>query len=64
MKDIKLMIDFIKEISSLIYGKDVFFYDFENNQWYSRDHSGEVEFEEILNWLKERIYPYILEEEV
>ena len=59
MKDIKLMIDFIKELSCLIYGKEVFFYDFDSNKWYSRDHCRYVSFEEIIDWLKKETYPYI-----
>ena len=63
LKDIKLMIDFVKETSSILYGKEVFFYDFEEDKWYSRDNSGCVEFEEIIAWLKNRIYPYIIEKD-
>lgn len=61
LKDIKQMIDFVKETSSILYGKEVFFYDFKEDKWYSRDHSGYVEFEEVIEWLKNRIYPYIIE---
>lgn len=61
MKDIKLMIDFIKEMSCLICGKEVFFYDFDDNKWYSREHSRNVEFEEIIQWLRDNVYPYFYE---
>lgn len=61
LKDIKLMIEFIKNISTTIYGKEVFFYDYEENRWYSREHCRYVEFEEILKWLEEQIYPAISE---
>lgn len=57
MKDIKLMIDFVKELSCLIYGKEVFFYSFDDNKWYSRDHCRYVDFEEVITWLKDRVYP-------
>lgn len=57
LKDIKLAIDFVNELSSNIYGKEVFFYDFDDDTWYSRDHCRNVTFEEITEWLKERIYP-------
>lgn len=56
MKDIKLMINFIKELSCLLYGKEVFFYDFDDNKWYSRHHCRYVEMEEIIDWLNDRIY--------
>lgn len=62
LKDIKLMIEFVKELSSIEYGKEVFFYDYKEDKWYSRDHSRYVEFEEIIEWLKDRIYPSISEE--
>lgn len=61
LKDIKLMMDFVKETSSIIYGKEVFFYEYKTDKWYSRDHSRSVEFSEIIEWLKDRIYPYIIE---
>lgn len=61
LKDIKLMIDFIKEASSIICEKEVFFYDFNEDKWYSREHSGYVEFEEVIDWLKDNIYPMISE---
>lgn len=62
MKDIKLMIDFVKELSCLIYGKEVFYYNFDNNVWYSRDHCRNVEFEEIIEWLKGAVYPCFYED--
>ena len=62
MGDIKLMIDFIKELSCLIYGKEVFFYDFDKNSWYSREHCKEVSLEEIIDWLKKEVYPYFYED--
>lgn len=61
MKDMKLMMTFIKELSCLIYGKEVFFYDFEENIWYSRYHSRNVTLEEIIEWLKIEVYPYFYE---
>ena len=60
-KDIEQMIDYIKEISSLVYGKEVFFYNKDNNTWYSRDHCRDVEFEEVIDWLRENINPYFIE---
>ena len=62
MKELKQMIDFIKDVSCLIYGKEVFFYDSGGDEWYSRDHCRIVSFEEILYWLKDNIYPYFSED--
>lgn len=61
LKDIKLMIDFVREISCSICEKEIFFYDFETDTWYSREHCRNVEFEEIIEWLKDNIYPIINE---
>lgn len=62
MKDILSMIDFVKELSTLIYGKQVFFYDYEKGEWYSREHCRIVTLEEILEWLKDRVYPCFYED--
>ena len=59
--EISKMIDYIKEVSSLIYGKEVFFYEKDENRWYSRDHCRYVEFEEIIDWLREYINPHFIE---
>lgn len=61
MKDIKLMMNFIKQTASILYGKDVFFYDDNEDKWYSREHSGCVEFETIIQWLEDRVFPLISE---
>ena len=63
LKDVKLMIDFITELATKEYGKEVFFYNYDDDTWYSRDHCREVEVEEILDWLKERVYPFYYESE-
>ena len=55
------MIDYIKELSSLIDGKEVFFYNEDDNTWHSRDHCRYVEFEEVLDWLREHINPHFIE---
>ena len=62
MKDIKLMINFIEELSSVVYGKEVFFYDFDDNVWYSREHADDVSLEDIIEWLRDTVYPYLYEE--
>lgn len=62
MKDIKLMINFIEELSSVVCGKEVFFYDFDDNVWYSREHADDVSLEDIIEWLRDTIYPYLYEE--
>lgn len=61
MKDIKLMMNFIKQTASILYGKNVFFYDDDKDKWYSRDHSGYVELETIIQWLEDRVFPLIRE---
>lgn len=61
MDDVELMIDFVKELSCLIYGKEVFFYDFDKNEWYSREHCRIVTFAEIIDWLKNEVYPHFYE---
>lgn len=62
MKDIKLMINFIEELSSVVCGKEVFFYDFGDNVWYSREHADDVSLEDIIEWLRDTVYPYLHEE--
>lgn len=61
MRDYKLMLDFIQELSYAIYGKQVFSYDFDSNSWYSRYHSKNIEFEEVLEWLKVKTLPCFYE---
>lgn len=63
LKDVKLMVDFITELATKEYGKEVFFYNYDDDKWYSRDHCREVEVEEILDWLKSRVYPFYNEQE-
>lgn len=62
MKDIKLMINFIEELSSVVCEKEVFFYDFDANVWYSREHADDVSLEDIIEWLRDTVYPYLHEE--
>lgn len=62
MKDIKLMINFIEELSSIVCGKEVFFYDFDDNIWHSREHADDVSLEDIIIWLRDTVYPYLYEE--
>lgn len=62
MKDIKLMINFIENLSCVIYGKRVFYYDFDDNTWYSRDHCRNIDFEEVISWLEDNVYPYFDED--
>lgn len=62
MKDIKLMINFIEELSSVVCEKEVFFYDFDDNVWYSREHADDVSLEDIIEWLRDTVYPYLHEE--
>lgn len=62
MKDIKLMINFIEELSSVVCEKEVFFYDFDDNVWYSREHADDVSLEDIIEWLRDTVYPYLYEE--
>lgn len=54
-KDKELIIDFIKETTSAIYDKEVFFYDDELNKWYSRIDCEYIELEEVLEWLKQEV---------
>lgn len=61
-KEVETLIDFVKEISCLIYGKEVFFYDENDDMWYSREHNGYIEFKDVITWLKDRIYPLIQED--
>ena len=63
LKDIKQMIDYIKEISSLIYGKEVFFYDYDTDTWYSREHCENIEIEDIISWLRENVNSYFIDED-
>ena len=58
-KDIELISDFIKETSSIIYDKEVFFYDEDLNKWYSRIDCEYITLEEVLNYLKEDIISLI-----
>ena len=60
-KDMEKMIDYIKELSSLIYGKEVFFYEEDSNTWYSRDHCRYIELEELIDWLRENINLYLVD---
>lgn len=63
LKDIKEMIDYVKELSCLICEKEVFFYDFDSDTWYSRVHCRNVEFPEIISWLRENINPCFYDDE-
>lgn len=55
MKEMLMTIEFIKSISRRIYGKDIFFYDFDEMKWYSRLDCCYVTYEHILEWLEENI---------
>lgn len=63
LKDIKEMIDYVKELSCLICEKEVFFYDFDTDAWYSREHCRNVEFSEIIEWLRETVNPCFYNDE-
>lgn len=54
-KDTLLTIEFIKTISGRLYGKEIFFYDETDQQWYSRVHGDYVTYETVLEWLEENI---------
>lgn len=53
--------EFIRETSCKIYGKEVFFYDYEEDIWYSRLDGEYVEFEYVLKRLKSDILSYLSE---
>ena len=66
LKDIRLIIDdiskdmesianFIKNISTCIYEKEVIFYNENINKWYSRIHFDYLTLDEVLVWLEEDI---------
>lgn len=66
LKDIRLIIDdiskdmesianFIKNISTCIYGKEVMSYNEDINKWYSRIHGDYLTLDEVLVWLEEDI---------
>lgn len=66
LKDIRLIIDdiskdmesianFIKNISTCIYEKEVIFYNEDINKWYSRIHCDYLTLDEVLVWLEEDI---------
>ena len=61
-KEVETIIEFINEVSCLIYGKQVFFYDKNNNMWYSREHNGYIELRDVIMRLKDGIYPLIQED--
>lgn len=60
-KNMEATVDFIREISCKIYGKEVFFYDCEKDTWYSRLDGEYVEFESIFERLKNDIFSYLRE---
>ena len=66
LKDIRLIIDdiskdmesianFIKNISTCIYKKEVMSYNEDINKWYSRIHGDYLTLDEVLVWLEEDI---------
>lgn len=66
LKDIRLIIDdiskdmesianFIKNISTCIYEKEVMSYNEDINKWYSRIHGDYLTLDEVLVWLEEDI---------
>lgn len=55
MKEMLMTIEFIKTISCRLYGKEIFFYDYDDMEWYSRIHGRNVSYEEVLEWLEENI---------
>ena len=48
-------------IDNAIYGKEVFFYDCDEDIWYSRFDGEYVEFESVLECLKNDIFSYFSE---
>lgn len=61
MKNTELIVDFIKRTSSMLYGKEVFFYDEKSDKWYSREHGDYVELETVIEWLEGELIPLISE---
>lgn len=59
MNNEELTMDFIRDISSSIYEKEIFFYDKELDKWYSRKDCDYISFEEVLDILKEDILSLI-----
>ena len=55
MKEMLMTIEFIETISCRLYGKGIFFYDYDDMEWYSRIHGHNVSYEEVLEWLEENI---------
>lgn len=64
MKERLLMVEFIKRVSYRICGKEVFFYDYDSKQWYSRLHGGYVPCECILEWIEDNLQDLLLDEAV
>lgn len=52
-------IDFIKEISTKIYGKEIFFYDKEKNKWYSREHCDYINTNTVLDLIRYNSYKQV-----
>ena len=52
LKDKDVMIDFIRNLSSTIYGKEIFFYDKEIDMWYSRLSCGYIKTSEVISWIE------------
>lgn len=58
-KNITATVDFIREVSTKIYGKEMFFYDLEKDVWYSRFDSEYINLESVFDRLKSDIFSYL-----
>ena len=55
LNDLHSNVEYVKEIGKLIYGEDVFFYDYNLDVWYSKCHSRNIKLDEALDWIRENI---------
>lgn len=55
LNNLESNVEYVKELGQLIYGKEIFSYDYENDLWYSHYHLRVIELDEALEWIRERV---------
>ena len=55
LKDEGIVIDFIRNISVTLYGKEIFFYDKEVDIWYLRLDCNYIKTSEVISWIENEI---------
>lgn len=58
-KNMESTVEFIRQLSCRLYGKEMFFYDEEEDIWYSRFDCKDVEFDYVFEYLKNDILSHL-----